>query len=420
VVKTARAPIDSFCERLRLSLTDGTFVRLVLTQAAIPNTPSTRAVGRVVELRSGPNLSVHWQEAQASRTENVAAAQAHAWLRERLRREVCSVLIETTRANYQWQGGEAGGAGKWVRHAATASAPGGRSHDQPRQTLLDSRAHDWLQGLEVVDSTGRVRSGMADKHRQISRYLELFSHWSADGGWSPTSPLPAAGLARPRRVIADMGCGKAYLTFGVWHLFQRIWQCPVRVIGVEARADLVTKTSRLAREIGAVDLEFLVGQIETVALPPLDGLVALHACDTATDRAIRRGVEGGATLIVVAPCCHRQVRSALVAPRLLSGILRHGLMEERWAEWATDALRILYLEWAGYEVKTVDFVAPEHTPKNLMIAAIRTRAGGASPERWERLQAFKTWLGLREFPLDGLVLPARSAPADSTEMNPSS
>ena len=279
-----------------------------------------------------------------------------------------------------------------ISHKPVATTAPPRSHDLPKQTLLGDSALDWLDGLAVS------RPAMADKRRQIHRYLEILSHLAADCGWTGDKPL----------TIADMGCGKGYLTFGAWHLFHRLRGWPVRIIGVEARPDLVETTNKLARQIGAEGLEFIAGTIQSIALPPLDALIALHACDTATDDAIRRGIELGAKLIVVAPCCHKQVRPQLHHPESLAPVLKHGIMEERMAEWATDGLRALHLEAAGYRTKLFEFVSSEHTPKNLMIAAIRT----GRPGRREELERFKEFFGIKHH---ALLVERASRPFDGVE-----
>ncbi len=197
-----------------------------------------------------------------------------------------------------------------------------------------------------------------------------------------------------------MGCGKGYLTFGAWHLFQRIWKQSVRVIGVEARDDLVKATNQLAQQIRADGLEFISGTIQSARLPPVDALIALHACNTATDDAIRRGIELGAKLIVVAPCCHKELRSQLGKPEPLAPVLRHGLMEERMAGWLTDGLRALFLEWAGYRTKVFEFVASEHTPKNLMIAAVREREPFSDEAAKKRIEELKRFFGIEHHALD--------------------
>jgi SAM-dependent methyltransferase len=200
-----------------------------------------------------------------------------------------------------------------------------------------------------------------------------------------------------------MGCGKGYLTFGLWHLVQRVWKQPVRVTGVESRADLVATTNKLAKQIKAEGLEFVSGTIESAKLPHVDALIALHACNTATDDAIRRGIELGAKLIVVAPCCHKEVRPQLGRPEPLAAVLSHGLMEERMAEWVTDGLRALFLEWAGYRTKVMEFVGSEHTPKNLMIAAVREGDPFTDEAARKRIIELKAYFGIGGYALDSLL-----------------
>jgi len=319
-------------------------------------------------------LSLTYRYPTQDVTRNLPVNGATDWVREQITRHFRSALLGTTRRDWQLT------PNGLVSHKPSATATPPRSHDLPKQTLLDESAHDWLDGLGVL------RPAMADKRRQIDRYLEILSHLAADCGWSGDVPL----------TIADMGCGKGYLTFGAWHLFCRIRGWPVRIIGVEARPELVGTTNKLARQIGAEGLEFVAGTIESVTLPPLDALIALHACDTATDNAIRRGIALSAKLIVVAPCCHKEVRPQLAHPEPLAPVLAHGIMAERMAEWATDGLRALHLEAAGYQTKVFEFVASEHTPKNLMIAAIRT----GQPTGRDQLERFREFFGIRHHALD--------------------
>lgn len=358
-----------FLEKLVGSLANGSFVRLVLSG-------EPKITARQVELKRGTCLSLTFHHATHDTTKNLPVAEAVAWLEQYLAGGHRSAFLATTRRD--WQLTPKG----LLPHKPSVTTPPPRAHDRVKQTFLDESARDWLEAL------GLSRPAMADKRRQIHRYLEILSHLANDCGWNGEHSL----------TLADMGCGKGYLTFGAWHLFCRLQHWPVRIIGVEARPELVEKTNRIAQQIGARELEFVVGTIRSVALPPLDALIALHACDTATDDAIRRGIESKADLIVVAPCCHKQVRPHLAPPEPLAPVLKHGIMAERLAEWVTDGLRALRLEAAGYRTKIIEFVSSEHTPKNLMIAGVRAdRARSLSAEAIRRLEAF---FGVRHDALD--------------------
>ena len=406
--------VSRLLERLDASLRDGTFVRLVLSGAKPVGDGPEKILIRRVDLKGEPHLSLTFRHATRDVTKNLALAAGIQWIGERLGSEWPAALLGTTARDWQLVRSEKTGA-RLISHKPAATEAPSRVHDISRRGMLDDSANDWLHGLGVTDAAGKVRVGMADKHRQIDRYLEILSHLAKDCGWaaSPESGRDGSGRESPRRegvasgpgglVFADMGCGKGYLTFGAWHLFCRTWRQTVRVIGVEARAELVATTRQVAERIGAAGLDFVCGTIDSARLPRLDALVALHACDTATDDALRRGIELGARLIVVAPCCHKELRPGMGKPEPFASVLRHGLMEERLAEWLTDGLRALFLEWAGYRTKLFEFVASEHTPKNLMIAAVRERAPFSDAAAKQRIEDLKRFFDVRHHALDELL-----------------
>jgi SAM-dependent methyltransferase len=369
-----------------------------------------KILGRFVMLKGAPHLSLTLRHATRDVTRNLPANTATEWLRGQLGVAFRSALVCTTQRDWQFISNEMGEARLIDHQPASKQAPS-REHDQKRSGVLDASARDWLQGLDVLDVAGKVRVSMADKHRQINHYLEIFSHLATECGWNGAPSTVAArsnhSTVEPRQnsalQIADMGCGKGYLTFGLWHLLHRVWKQPAKVIGIETRADLVATTNKLAKQIKAEGLEFVSGTIEAALLPHVDALIALHACNTATDDAIKRGIELGAKLIVVAPCCHKEVRPQLGKPEPLASVLSHGLMEERMAEWVTDGLRALFLEWAGYRTKVMEFVGSEHTPKNLMIAAVREREPFADETARKRIDELKTFFGIKTHALDSLL-----------------
>ena len=393
--------IEEFSRRLSASLTEGKFVRLILShpRPEAGRGPS-RVLGRCVELKGVPHLSITLRFKQSDQVKNLPLPESAAYVMGWLETTFQNALLCTTTADWQLTLAT-NRRPRLIRHPPSSTTAPDRRHDQPRSRTLDDTAQDWLRGLGVTDARGQVRPGMADKHAQIHRYLEIVSHLAEEAGWTDTAPS-SADPAKPR-ILVDMGCGKGYLTFGLWHLWRRVWQLPVQVLGVETRPELVNQTNRLAKSIGADDLRFVAGTIDAAILPAADALIALHACDTATDDAIRRGIDSGAQLIIVAPCCHKEVRPQLEHPEPLKRVLEHGIMEERMAEWVTDGLRALFLEWAGYRTKLFEFVSVDHTAKNLMLAAFRQQPPFADPAAKARIVDLKTYFGIRAHRLDPLL-----------------
>ena len=407
---TNPSPVEDFIRHTLTSLDDNTFVRLILSGGTGDEGAPKRILARLVKLRGGPHLSVTLRHATRDETKNLGPNEVAKWLTFQLKGNFRSALLGTTVR--EWQLNFPPDKEPWLishkPHSKTAPA---RDHDEAKQTWLDASARDWLFGLGICDESGRVIPSMADKHRQIHRYLEIFSHLVKDCGWVPEGSEsrlqavgePAEAGTTSELIIADMGCGKGYLTFGAWHLLRRRWRVPSKVIGVETRPELVKTISQLARKIDAPGLEFIAGNIASVELPRVDALIALHACNTATDDAIRRGIELGAKLIVVAPCCHQEIRPQLGKPAPLAAVLEHGIMAERMAEWTTDGLRALFLEWAGYRTKIIEFIGSEHTPKNLMLAAIREREPFTNTAAREKIVELKKFFGIERHALDALL-----------------
>ena len=379
-------PITQFLQHVQASFDDLSFVRLTLSSPAPGATGDERVRGRLVELKAGPHLSLTIEAARRVRVENLPLSAVGDWLRERLGSTWRAAMLATTAGDRQFVVGRRGVA-RVVAHPARQREAPLRTHDRPKLRRLGDRAQPWLQALGLVTAERRPRPGRGAKLVQLERYAEILEHLLRDLGTAP-----GAGLS-----VVDVGSGRGSLTFTAWHLITDVLGLAAPVTGIEARSELVAAAARIAEELGCTGLAFRSGDIETTELPPFDVLIALHACDTATDHAIRRGVEAQARLIVVAPCCHRELRPQLEVAEPLAGLLAHGLIAERLAEFATDALRIAWLEDQGYRVKAIEFVGSEHTPKNLMIAALRNGMPTREPGRYRALRAH---FGIREQALD--------------------
>ena len=191
----------------------------------------------------------------------------------------------------------------------------------------------------------------------------------------------------------------------MWHWFHRLAQRPVQVVGVEARPELVQSGNEVVARIGAEGLRFRCGTIEGYESEPLDVLIALHACNRATDEAILKGVAAGARLLLLAPCCHQELRPQIQDPTVFAPLMAHGILKERMSEWLTDGLRALYLEAAGYSTQVFEFIEAGHTPKNLMITATRLAVPSGEGRALARSQIvqLKSFFRLDQHPLDPLL-----------------
>jgi SAM-dependent methyltransferase len=372
--------VHRFLEKLRCALAEGTFVKLTLSEPTNAEPGLRNVYARWVEVQGERRVSLVWRHARRDVTKNLPIAEAIETLGAMLGATFSRVHLFTTTGD--WRLDTARDTCK-ASHPVFAVAPE-PEHDRRKVKALG--AAPFLAALGVTDAAGVARPGMADKLRQIERFTELLGHLVED------SPL------RDRRElrVLDLGAGKGYLTFAT-HEFFRVRGIAAEVNGVEVRDDLVALTNRVAAELQHDGLTFVRGAIGdfTPAAPP-DVLIALHACDTATDDALHLGIATSAQLLLAAPCCHKEVRAQLSPPPILRDVLRHGILAEREAEIVTDGLRALLLEMHGYRASVFEFVAPEHTSKNLMIAAHR-RAQRVDPAPLrERLKALLSFYGLRE------------------------
>ena len=378
---------DRFLELLRAAITDGTLVKLTLGKYRGGDGSIRNLFVRPVALKTGPHLAFVWRHATNDITKNLPPAAAITELERLIGRDFLDAHLFSTSQQAQLETKTDGTSRVRVMETSAAAPSLAVSHDTEKQYLIDPSA-PWLRALGVTNDKGRPREGMADKFRQIQKFAELLSHLITDA-----FPASAQGGRTGPVRIADMGSGKGYLTFAVAALLG----ARASVHGIEARAALVELCNRVAIDHGmSQHLLFSTGTIADTPLDQIDVLIALHACDTATDDALAKGISAGARLLVVAPCCQKELRRQLTSPPVLAGALRHGIFQERQAEFLTDALRAQLLEWAGYRTKVFEFISTEHTAKNIMIAAVRQHdAGTLTDSAADRLRAFARFYGIR-------------------------
>jgi len=340
--------------------------------------PSGRVELRYVDLKAGRHLQVtSYTETQAFVANHAGDAIAPA-VDALLAEPFGNWHVETADETVQLRVTKSGDAAVSVQPGPGAVPD--RSHDRAKARLLPED-DPVLRVLGISDAHGRVKPSRRAKYRQVEEFLRELAATVDDaieaGRITPTE-------AKPLQVV-DLGCGNAYLTFAAHAWLSRVRGLPVRVVGVDVKEQSRDHNTQVATELGvSADVTFEVSGIDDVRLDAApDVVLALHACDTATDDALARGVGWDATLILAAPCCHHDISRQLrdqppAAPYSL--LTRDGILRERLADTLTDALRAALLRTRGYRVEVVEFVGSEHTPRNTLLRATRTGTAAASTE----------------------------------------
>jgi protein-L-isoaspartate O-methyltransferase len=397
VVANSSDPIEQFLLITERSILEGTFTKAVLAKPRA-GTDVERVTVRLVAVRGENVLSCVYSHATNDITKNIPVADGRATLRGLLQGSFLRGHLLSTTENIDLSISKKGkavmhhvkvtavvkpsGSLQAVRPASpdssVPSADSGNSisntegHDRVKQRFVDVN-RKYLVDLGVTLEDGRVVPAMARKWKQINKFVETL-----DGALT-TSALRKSESVR----VVDFGAGKGYLTFALHDHLQNTLGKSTTVTGVELRESLVAEANAVALKNGADGLQFVCGDIATVATEgSVDVMVALHACDVATDMAIHRGITAGAAIIVCSPCCHKDVRRQMQSPEVLQPLLQFGVHLGQEADMVTDTIRALLLEANGYDTKVFEFVGLEHSGKNKMILGVaRTQPDEARAEQ---------------------------------------
>ena len=347
-------------------LLDRLFDEGQLTRAVLSKPRGSGVAARVtvepVDVRGAAAFRFTTQLTDKATHRNLQAGAARERV-ETLIADYGQALLQSAEADWQILGE------KVLRRPPTRPAVS-RRHDRRKQYVLEEGTPvPFLVELGVMTPAGQVRKSRYDKFRQVNRFLELVN--------DVVPSLPSRGSLR----VVDFGCGKSYLTFALHHLLTSVHGREVELVGLDLKRDVIETCSALADRLGVAGLRFQLGAIEGFdAGDDVNLVVSLHACDTATDAALAQAVRWNADVILAVPCCQKEAYGQLHSD-LLAPLLRHGLARERFAALLTDALRAQLLELAGYRTQLVEFIKLEHTPKNVLIRAVRGRRPGPDARR---------------------------------------
>lgn len=348
---------------------------------------------RPVELKKGLHIAFNYRFNTRDEVKNFTLDEAVGVLEKLLGTAFLNADLLTPERDFSLQF-DTKGAARFLEKKPSQKTPIPipATHDRAKNRLLDASA-PWLHLLGITNARGEVLAAHQDKWRQINKYLETIESLLQD------QELP--GNAQ----IADMGSGKGYLTFALYDFLTRQKGLTPQVTGIELRPALVDFCNNVAQQVDFKGLKFVAKDIADYATEELDMLIALHACDTATDLALAVGIRQKARIIVVAPCCHKQIRREMQAKNELTPLMRYGILEERQAELVTDGIRALLLEAEGYHTKVFEFVSTAHTAKNVMITATLDgrRLNQRRVDALAQVAALKSGFGIREHWLEKLL-----------------
>ena len=381
--------VRQFIAELRDAVTNGSFVKLTLGNYRGDDDSLQKILARPVETSKGNRILFQYRRKRNSSVANFGAEDSISHVEKLLTHGFRSGHLFTTAKDLQLTIGKR--SAKLSAGRPSFSNPASTSHDREKSYLVDRNAY-YLKALGITTDSGSIRSDARDKWKQINKFVEILS------GLYESSDLKG----RDSISVVDMGSGKGYLTFSAYDHLVGLGS-GVNVTGVESRPYLIELCNQVARAGAYDELNFVPSTIADFQADEIDILIALHACDIATDDALYKGIAGGASIIVAAPCCHHEIKAQMRSPELLAGILKHSVMHERTAETLTDGLRSLLLEREGYKTKMFEFVSTEHTPKNNMLVATRAKQPVDREKSQHQIDALKSVFGIESQRLDTLL-----------------
>ena len=356
--------LESFLNRVLDAAGQSTLVKMTLSKPANKHDELRNVYVKPVLIKEKRLFAFTYRYERRDETKNYDAAQMVEVLKELVPNRFLNAVLFTVTEDVMLLVSSKGKATIQTKKVQETREQN-LDHDKQKSRLINP-ANPWWYQLGLTTREGKITADMQHKFKQIYKYVEIVE--------SLIKPMKFDGTVH----IADMGAGKGYLTFALYELLTQRLNLDVDIKGVEIRPDLVLKINEIIKSSNLKGLEFVESSIEAYRPEQLDVLIALHACNTATDDAIAKGIRAGAELIVGAPCCHKQIRQEMERSGKTDVITRYGIFMERQAVMITDTIRALMMEYYGYKTQVMEFIEMEHTPKNVLLVGRKT---GKEPDR---------------------------------------
>jgi len=382
--------LQLFLDYILNSLENKEFQKITISHKRDDSNTLKNVFAKAAVLKAGMKLSFVYRYPTKDITKNFDFEVGIALIGEILDKDFYQADLFTTISDWHYTVNK-NGISRMSKTPPTITEAVLYTHDKIKKRFITLENNVYLRELGIATADAKVKKDMEDKFRQINKYIEI-----AD------SIVSSAALPSGFHIV-DMGSGKGYLTFALYDYLNNVLKLSAEITGVELRNELVESSNRIAKMAGFGKLKFQTGSIETTELAQIDMLIALHACDTATDDAIYRGIRADSKVIICAPCCHKQVRKQINPENDLKSITKFGILEERQAEILTDGIRALVLEAYGYKTKVFEFISTEHTPKNVLIVGIKKGNGKVDESILDQIKNIKKVYNIQYHQLEKLL-----------------
>ena len=388
---------EQFISTLTASIESQEFVRLTLGKYRGKEEFLNKIVAKIIKIKLGIRLSLTYCYKTKEIGKNYSIQEGIDLINTLVGNDFMSSRLFTIKQDVQLEYGNHQKLNlsfiKPTFPDSTTAIP--QEHDRKKKRWIESENNAYLTALGITNKQGNIVKTMEDKFRQINKFIEI-----VDG------LLESSGLAEINQLsVIDMGSGKGYLTFAMYDFLNNILNKQASVTGIESRIDLVAFCNSVAESVNFGNLHFEQGNIKSYSAEKTDVTIALHACDTATDDAIYQGIKSDSSLIILAPCCHKQVRKEIHPSTSVKDLLKFGILLERQSEIVTDGLRALLLELSGYEAKVFEFISSEHTSKNIMIVGIKSNRSIDKVQILAQIKEIKHLYGIKFHYLETLLFP---------------
>lgn len=380
--------LQLFIEKLTESYNNNSFVKLTLSKPAYKSDGLLNIYIRLIIIKELPTFSFTYHYKTNDQVKNFLLDDTKNELLELLNKKFKVARLFSLDNDFSIQFSKKGKA-TVVSFPPTFDKKPPKSHDKPKKKRAE--LGKYLTLLGVTDEKGIVIPKMADKFKQINKYLEIVENL-----------IKNTPLSSPVHIV-DMGSGKGYLTFALYDFLVNQKKLDVRVKGIELRKELVDFCNQTAKACDFENLEFEQNSIQKFSTKKIDVLIALHACDTATDDAILKGLKANAELIICAPCCHKQLRQAAKGKTNNNPLLKHGIFKERQYEMLTDTIRSLIMEKHAYQTKIFEFISNEHTRKNVLLVGVKSNKCAETEKMQETINELKKMYNVEQHYLESLI-----------------